>query len=147
MRCRQYTSEDPWSQASVSCHSHRLLGDAPIEEVNHTFGVRRVPRIVGDHADGRAALVSFLQQVQPPRVFRHQRSEAPDLPDERTTLDGVFEDGRPFDKGCRGFHASQRHGCRHDGQCTDDGQASLAKPFAFLRMAGSRTMSVPGGGR
>src|SRR5205085_3084971 len=40
-----------------------FFDDAPVEEMNRAVGVARITRVVCDHADGRAALMQFAQQV------------------------------------------------------------------------------------
>src|SRR6188474_2668661 len=40
-----------------------LFDHAAVEQVDAAIGVRRVTRIVGDHADGRAAAMQFPQEL------------------------------------------------------------------------------------
>ena len=42
---------------------HRLGDDTAVEEVDSARGVMGVARVVGDHADGGAVLVEFLEMV------------------------------------------------------------------------------------
>ena len=45
------------------CHLGLLLDDAAVEDVDAAVGVARVARIVGDHADRRAAAVQLAKQI------------------------------------------------------------------------------------
>src|SRR5712671_2298051 len=48
---------------AVSTACRRRIDDLPVEEMNHASGVFGKARIVGDHADRRAVLMQFTQQL------------------------------------------------------------------------------------
>ena len=68
---------------------------------------------------------------QPSRVFRHQRAEAADLPDDRAPLDGVDQHRGALDGRRRRFHPRQRDRHPDNDDDADGGIAGLPEPFSL----------------
>ena len=50
------------SKSSFATSSGVFFDDPSVEQVDRSFSIPRIPRIVRDHADGRALAMQFLEQ-------------------------------------------------------------------------------------
>src|SRR5437899_8290572 len=70
VKCPLRVGDGPWAgSGAFTCRSslcfarHRFFHNAPVEELDRAFSVKRVTRVVSHHADGSAFPVEVAQQV------------------------------------------------------------------------------------